>query len=158
LIIASGTNRAGQVPEKFCKGRSQEKTPLRWLELFERRCTRFLSRSNVPEAITELRAADPESGSADSLEIAYVRGKVYLSAKRGKEAASEFQGILDRSDSLGSTPIIALAHLGLARAYALQGDTAKAKAAYKDFLTLWKDADPDVPILKQAKVEYAKLQ
>jgi serine/threonine protein kinase/predicted Zn-dependent protease len=117
-----------------------------------------LDQNNVPEAITELRAADPESGSADSLEIAYVRGKVYLSAKRGKEAASEFQGILDRSDSLGSTPIIALAHLGLARAYALQGDTAKAKAAYQDFLTLWKDADPDIPILKQAKVEYAKLQ
>jgi cytochrome c-type biogenesis protein CcmH/NrfG len=55
-------------------------------------------------------------------------------------------------------PIGALAHLGLARAYLLQGDTAKAKAAYQDFLTLWKDADPDVPILKQAKAEYAKLQ
>ncbi len=52
----------------------------------------------------------------------------------------------------------ALARLGLARAYALQGDTAKAKAAYQDFLTLWKDADPDIPILKQAKAEYAKLQ
>jgi cytochrome c-type biogenesis protein CcmH/NrfG len=55
-------------------------------------------------------------------------------------------------------PICALAHLGLARAYATQGDTAKARAAYQDFLTLWKDADPDIPILKQAKAEYAKLQ
>jgi hypothetical protein len=60
--------------------------------------------------------------------------------------------------SIGLNPVGALAHLGLARAYALQGDTIKAKATYQDFLTLWKDADPDIPVLKEAKAEYAKLQ
>jgi hypothetical protein len=76
----------------------------------------------------------------------------------GSEAASEFQKILDHRGIVGNEPIGALAHLGLARAYALQADTAKARAAYQDFLTLWKDADPDIPVLKQAKAEYAKLQ
>jgi hypothetical protein len=69
-----------------------------------------------------------------------------------------FQKILYHRGIVLSDPIGALAHLGLARAYVLQGDTTKAKSAYLDFLTLWKDADPDIPILKQAKAEYAKLQ
>jgi eukaryotic-like serine/threonine-protein kinase len=88
----------------------------------------------------------------------YVRGQVYLAAHRGSEAAFEFQKILDHRGVVLNEPIGALAHLGLARAHALQGDTTKAKAAYEDFLALWKDADPDVPILKQAKAEYAKLK
>ena len=89
--------------------------------------------------------------------INYLGGLAYLQAHKPAAAAQEFQKILDRS--LVSSELIGpLAHLGLARAYALQGDTAKAKSAYKDFLTLWKDADPDIPILKQAKAEYAKLQ
>jgi eukaryotic-like serine/threonine-protein kinase len=73
-------------------------------------------------------------------------------------AVAEFQKILDHSGLVQNRPTGALAHLGLARAYALQKDTAKAKAAYQDFLTLWKDADPDMPIYKEAKTEYAKLQ
>jgi eukaryotic-like serine/threonine-protein kinase len=73
-------------------------------------------------------------------------------------AASEFQKILDHSGLLWNCATGALARLGLARAYVLQGYTAKARAAYQNFLTLWKDADPDIPILKEAKVEYAKLQ
>ena len=77
--------------------------------------------------------------------------------KKPTAAAQEFQKILDRSLVIGELAG-PLAHLGLARAYALQGDTAKAKTAYQDFLTLWKDADPDIPILKQAKAEYAKLE
>jgi tetratricopeptide (TPR) repeat protein len=87
----------------------------------------------------------------------YVRGEAYLAAHRGGEAAAEFQKILDHRGIVLNEPIGALAHLQLGRAYALQGDTAKARAAYQDFLTLWKDADPDIPILKQAKAEYAKL-
>jgi ATP/maltotriose-dependent transcriptional regulator MalT len=88
----------------------------------------------------------------------YVRGKAYLAAHRGSEAADEFQKILKQRSIVQNEPIGALAHLGLARAYSMQGDTAKAKSAYQDFLALWKDADPDIPILKQAKAEYAKLQ
>ena len=87
-----------------------------------------------------------------------MRGEAYLAAHEGSEAAGEFQKILDHRGIVVNEPIGALAHLGLARAYALQGDTAKAQAAYQDFLTLWKDADPDIPILKEAKAEYAKLQ
>jgi len=87
-----------------------------------------------------------------------VRGAAYLAGHRGSEAAAEFQKILDYRGVAGNEPLGALAHLGLARAYAMQGDTAKAKAAYQDFLTLWKDADPDIPILIAAKAEYAKLQ
>jgi hypothetical protein len=76
----------------------------------------------------------------------------------GTAAAAEFQKFIDHRALVAYFPWGALARLGLARAYALQGDTAKAKTAYQDFLTLWKDADPDIPILKQAKAEYAKLQ
>jgi hypothetical protein len=81
-----------------------------------------------------------------------------LAAPRGSEAVVEFQKILDHRGVVRNDPIGALAHLGLARGYVLQGDTAKARAAYQDFLTLWKDADPDIPILIAAKAEYAKLQ
>lgn len=88
----------------------------------------------------------------------FVRGEAYLAARHGGEAASEFQKILDHRGIIVNEPIGALAHLGLARADVLQGDTAKAKAAYQDFLTLWKDADPDIPIVIAAKAEYAKLQ
>ena len=76
----------------------------------------------------------------------------------GAAAATEFQKFLDHRGVTINFPLGALAHLGLARAYALSGDTTKAKVAYQDFLTLWKDADPDIPILIAAKSEYAKLQ
>ena len=88
----------------------------------------------------------------------YVRGEAYLAAHQGVEGAAEFQKILDHRGIVVSDPIGALAHLQLARAFALSGDKTKAKTAYQDFLTLWKDADPDIPILKQAKAEYARMQ
>jgi tetratricopeptide (TPR) repeat protein len=98
----------------------------------------------------------------------FVRGKAYLKAHQGSEAAVEFQKILDRQGLLALSPIRALANLYLARAYALQSNSlagpeagaerAKARAAYEGFMTLWKDADADIPILKEAKAEYAKLQ
>ena len=87
-----------------------------------------------------------------------MRGKAYLAAHRGSEAVVEFQKILDERSIVQNETIGALAHLGRGRAYVLQGDSAKAKVAYKDFLSLWNDADPDIPILKQAKAEYEKLQ
>jgi len=102
------------------------------------------------------------SGLTGDLDIlmspAYVRGEAYLMLHDGNRAAAEFQKLIDHRGLVVNFPWGALARLKLARAYAMQGDTAKARAAYRDFLTLWKDADPDVPILKQAKAEYAKLQ
>jgi len=86
-----------------------------------------------------------------------VRAKAYLAGHQGGEAATEFQKILDHRGVVVNAPIGALANLGLARAYSLQGDNPKARAAYQEFLTLWKDADSDIPILKVAKAEYAKL-
>lgn len=93
-----------------------------------------------------------------SLYPAYVRGEAYLAAHRGAEAAAEFQKILDHRGVVGADPVGALAHLQLGRAFALLGDKTKAKVAYRDFLTLWKDADRDIPILQQAKAESAQLQ
>jgi serine/threonine protein kinase len=127
-------------------------------------------RGGRPEqAIEALRAASPyELGSGPTaagrplpglrMMAVYVRGEAYLAAHQGAQAAIEFQKIVDHPGIVLLSPVGALAHLGLARADALQGDTAKAKIAYQDFLALWKNADPDIPILKQAKAEYAKLQ
>jgi eukaryotic-like serine/threonine-protein kinase len=92
------------------------------------------------------------------LEAMYLRGYAYLESRNNKEAASEFQTILDHRSLTVNSPIGPLSHLGLGRALAASGDTPKARTSYQDFFALWKDADPDIPILKQAKVEYAKLQ
>jgi len=99
-----------------------------------------------------------EFGFATTLLSAYDRGRAYLKMKKGQEAASEFQRVLDHRGVDPAGLEYALSYLGLARAYALQGDSAKSRTAYQDFFALWKDADPDIPVLKQAKAEYAKLQ
>jgi tetratricopeptide (TPR) repeat protein len=134
-----------------------------------------LDKKNPAAALTALQAASPiELGqilfvaNISCLYHVYVRGEAYLAAGQGKEAAAEFQKIIDHSGIVWNCWTGALAHLGVARANALQSRTSqgadsdaarvRALAAYKDFFTLWKDADPDIPILKQAKAEYAKLQ
>jgi len=122
-----------------------------------------ISKSNSSQAIVDLEAAGPyEQGSAEALISnlypAYVRGQAYLSAHNGAAAASEFQKLLDHRGIVNNFVTGSLAHLQIGRAYAMAGDTTKAKVAYQDFFTLWKEADPDIPILKQAKAEYAKLQ
>jgi serine/threonine protein kinase/tetratricopeptide (TPR) repeat protein len=88
----------------------------------------------------------------------YVRGEAYLAKGRGSEAAREYQKLVDNRSVVQNCPLGALAHLGLGRAYTLQGDTQKARTAYQDFFALWKDADPDIPVLIAAKAEYAKLK
>jgi tetratricopeptide (TPR) repeat protein len=115
---------------------------------------------NAPEkAVAALQAATPyELGTAQGLLPIYIRGQAYLRAKRGAEAAAEFQKIVDHRGIAPTLTEHSLAKLGLGRAYRITGDTAKARAAYQDFFALWKDADPDIPILKEAKAEYAKLQ
>jgi len=123
-----------------------------------------LSKGDASKAIALLEAASAyELGTpAQTIYLqvypAYIRGQAYLMGHKGPEAAAEFQKIIDNPGVVTNEPIGALAHLQLARAYALAGDTAKAKAAYQDFLALWKDADRDIPILKQAKAEYEKLK
>jgi hypothetical protein len=125
---------------------------------------RELNRNNPADAVKSLENATSIELSTDfllfgaTMHPTYLRGLAYLASRQGTNAAAEFQKIIEHRGLVGNCPLGALAHLGLGRAYALAGDTAKARAAYNDFLTLWKDADPDIPILKQAKAEYAKLQ
>jgi serine/threonine protein kinase/tetratricopeptide (TPR) repeat protein len=116
-----------------------------------------LQSGNAAKAVETLAAAMPyELGQ--TLLPAYIRGEAYLKLGQGSAAAAEFQKIVDHPGAVQNDPLGAVAHLGLARSFALSGDNAKARTAYQDFLGLWKDADPDIPILKQAKAEYAKLQ
>ncbi len=121
-----------------------------------------LNRGDPVKAIELLQVAVPyELGARldlGALYPIYVRGEAHLAAHQGAEAAIEFQKILDHRGVVGSDPIGALARLQLGRAYTLTGDKIKAKAAYLDYLTLWKDADPDIPIFREAKEEYARLQ
>ncbi len=123
-----------------------------------------LQRKDASRAIELLKVAGAVELSADSLTTVqvylcpiYLRGQAYLMLRDGNAAAVEFQKLIDHRGLMGNFPWGAVAHLGLARAYAMQGDTVKAHSAYQDFLTLWKGADPDIPILKQAKAEYAGL-
>ncbi len=111
--------------------------------------------SLAPSGPYELGFPSPSLGFG--LYPVFLRGEAYVAARQGAAAMAEFQKILDHPTIAGNEVIAALAHLGMARASVLSGDTAKAKTEYQDFFALWKDADPDVPILKQAKAEYAKL-
>lgn len=126
---------------------------------------RELSLNNPSKSVEILKVAAPydlgtlaTGGYAMALYSVYVRGEAYLAVHQGREAAVEFQRILDHPGIVTNEPIGAFARLQVARAHKLAGDTARARAAYQGFLTLWKDADPDIPILKQAKAEYANLQ
>jgi len=120
-----------------------------------------LQRNQPSQALAHLEAAAPYefgSGPASSgYSINHVRGEAYLRMRDGAKAAAEYQKILDHRGTDPLDVAYNLSHLGLGRAYALQGNTSAAKSAYQDFFALWKDADPDVPILKQAKAEYDKL-
>jgi tetratricopeptide (TPR) repeat protein len=126
-----------------------------------------LNQGEPTKAIELLQVAVPHESAISAIAFfgllgsfypAYVRGEAYLSLHQGAQAATEFQKILDHRGLVSADPIGALAHLQLGRAHALASDGDKARASYNDFLTLWKDADPDIPILKEAKAEYAKLQ
>jgi hypothetical protein len=117
-----------------------------------------LNRNNPGKAVEILQPVVAYDLANFRLLSAYERGQAYLMLKRGNEAAAEFQKLLDHPGVVLNSVLGALAHLQLGRAYAVAGDNAKARSAYQDFFALWKDADPDIPILKQAKAEYAKLQ
>jgi len=154
--------------EKWAAGYDR-KSPLGWLlqnrYLPVMRAALAMARENAAEAIEHLRMVNGNTpfwsndpSSIDGMMPAYLRGQAYLQLRQGKEAASEFQRVIDHPGIVVNALFGPLARVGLARAYVLQGDTAKARAAYQDFLTLWKDADPNIPILIQAKMEYGRLQ
>jgi len=121
-----------------------------------------INSGNSPQALIDLEAPAPYELGGPSpfgyLYPVYVRGQAYLGSHNGAAAAREFQKILDHRGIVVNFPLGALAHLQLGRAYALAGDKIKARSAYQDFLNVWKEADPDIPILKEANAEYAKLQ
>jgi eukaryotic-like serine/threonine-protein kinase len=165
LAVAPGAARQTQV-EKLAADldrRFPEDTMVRFTYLPTVHAQLAFNRKDYSKAIEALQSAAPyELGTpsaswSPTLYPIYLRGEVYVAAHRGSEAAAEFQKILDHRGIVLNALIGALARLGLARAYALSGDTARSHDAYQDFLTLWKNADPDIPILKQAKAEYARL-
>jgi DNA-binding winged helix-turn-helix (wHTH) protein/Flp pilus assembly protein TadD len=165
LAYAGDETRAQALADDLSKS-SPEDTLLQLNYLPALRAKVALLHSNPQKALDILKVASPYElglpavGSYNwpNLYPVYVRGEAYLAAHQGREAAAEFQKILDHRGIVLNEPIGALAHLQLGRAYAMQGDTAKARAAYQDFLSLWKDADPGIPVLREAKAEYAKLQ
>jgi tetratricopeptide (TPR) repeat protein len=166
-LALSGDSARAQTLANDLKGRFPEDSAVRFSYQPALRALLALKRGEPSKAIELLQIAAPyELGSPPSAYVGFfgalypifVRGEAYLAAHQGAEAAGEFQKILDHRGIVISDPIGALAHLQLGRAFALSGDKTKAKTAYQDFLNLWKDADADIPILKQAKAEYAKLQ
>jgi len=161
FALAGNTDDANRAIEDLTK-RFPRNTVVQTRYLPMARSALALNSGNAQAALDALTAAAPyELGHTNedftfALYPIYLRGRAYLEAKNGAAAAGEFQKILDHAGIVGNEPIGALAHLGLGRAYTATGDSAKARSAYEDFFTLWKDADPDIPILKQAKAEYAK--
>ena len=158
LAVSGDVSRAQAITADLSR-RFPEDTLLHAVSLPMVEALAAMNRKAPNEAIVPLQAAAPyELGVAQGLLPIYIRGQAYLQAKHGTEAAAEFQKIVDHRGIAPVAPEHSLAKLGLGRAYVMIGDAAKARAAYQDFFALWKDADPDLPILKEAKAEYAKLQ
>ena len=166
-LALSGDSAQSQTLANDLEKRFPEDTSVRYSYLPALGALLALNQREPSKAIELLQIAVPYDlgaprssfhGFFGALYPVYVRGLSYLAGHQGAAAAAEFQKILSHRGIVVSDPIGALAHLQFGRALALSGDKSKAKTAYQDFLTLWKDADPDIPILKQAKVEYGKLQ
>lgn len=166
LAVGEEFSRARAIAEDLEK-RFPEDTSVRFNYLPALRGVFALHDGNPARAIELLKTEGSNEFAVSAIDFntfygglypAWVRGQAYLSEHHGTQAATEFQKILDHRGLVISDPIGALAHLQLGRAYAMVGDNNKAKSAYDDFLNLWKDADPEIPILKQAKLEYARLQ
>jgi serine/threonine protein kinase/tetratricopeptide (TPR) repeat protein len=163
LARAGEASRAEAMADQLAK-EHPDNTALKFYWLPSIRAAVEINRNNPGKAIENLAPAVPyELGEPPQLYLgtlypAYLRGEAYLQLHKGKEATAEFQKLLDHRGIVLNFPLGALAHLGLGRGSALQGDNAKARTAYQDFFALWKDADRDIPILMAAKSEYAKLQ
>jgi eukaryotic-like serine/threonine-protein kinase len=165
LALAGDSSGSQKLASDLGK-RFPEDTPVQFEYIPTLRALFALAHQAPSDAVERLQTALPYDfalpGTAffarfGGLYPAYVRGRAYLAGGQGREAAGEFQKVLDHRGVVWADPIGALAHLQLGRALVASGDKGKARSAYKDFLTLWKDADPDLPIFKQANAEYAKL-
>ena len=162
LALAGDTAGATRIADDLEK-RFPEDTVMHYNSLPVMRASIALRSGDSAKAIAALTVSTPhELGQAAQqatfvLYPVYVRGLAYLAAKQGVAAAGEFHKVVNHWGLVQNEPIGALAHLGLGRAYVLSGDTSKAQAAYREFFALWKDADSDIPILNQARAEYAKL-
>ena len=163
LALAGDSAQAARLSDDLRKNFPAD-TIVQYDDLPMIRAATALHSGDASRAVEALAEAEPyELGQTNysftfALYPVYLRGQAYLAAKQGVAAQVEFQKILDHYSVVGNQPIGALARLGLARSYTLQGDIPRARAAYSDFLSLWKNADPDVPLLKQATVEFAKLK
>ena len=168
LALALSGDLSGSQPlADDLEKRFPEDTFVKFTYLPVLRALAALSQGKPADSVERLQTALPYELAVNGLNFnhflgglhsAYVRGEALLAVHRYGDAAAEFQKILDHRGIVGADPIGALAHLQVGRALVLSGDKIKAKLAYQDFLALWKDADPDIPILRQAKAEYAKLQ
>jgi serine/threonine protein kinase/tetratricopeptide (TPR) repeat protein len=169
LLAALALARSGETAQAKTLADELEKTypsetvlKVYWLPTV--RAALDLNANNSTQALESLEAAapydlgEPEQFQVGTMYPVYIRGLAYLAGHNGTAAASQFQRIIDHPGVTINFPTGVLAHLQLGRAYAMAGDDAKAKVAYQDFFNLWKNADPDVPILKEAKADYAKLQ
>jgi eukaryotic-like serine/threonine-protein kinase len=156
FAFAGDTARAESLTSKLAKDYPSN-TDINEMVLPEVGAVIASDRNDPAKAVEHLQPAQSYD-LAFFFEIPYVRGQAYLLQHKGPEAAAEFQKLLDHRGIVRNRIFGALAHLQSGRAYALQGDTSKARTAYQDFLALWKDADPNIPILQQAKSEYAKLK
>lgn len=157
LALVGDDRRASQLSKSLATEAATD-GPLRDIRLPELLAAIELKRGNPAKAIELLEPVKRyEEGWTDSYWAAYLRGEAYLASRQAPEAALEFQKIVDHPGVVINSLYGALARVGLARAYVLQGDTSKARASYEEFFALWKDADKDIPILKQAKAEYGRL-
>jgi tetratricopeptide (TPR) repeat protein len=155
LALCGDASRAQTLAEEVAK-KSEGDTLFQVTALARGRAVVEMARGNAAKAIELLEPA--RQYDRGRLGLIYERGDAYLRLKKGAEAAAEFQKILDRRGPAATDIVFPIAHLGMARAAALQGDASKARKFYQDFLALWKDADADIPLLIAAKAEYAKLK
>jgi serine/threonine protein kinase/tetratricopeptide (TPR) repeat protein len=162
FALSGNVPQAQKIADDLAK-RFPDDTAVQFTGLPVIRATIALDEGNPSKAVDLLQGATPyelapTAGGVMALQVVYTRGMAYLAARQAAQAVAEFQKILAHPGAAGFSPTGSLAHLQLGRAYALAGDPAKARTAYQDFFALWKDADPGIPVLKQAKAEYAKLQ
>jgi predicted Zn-dependent protease len=164
LALAGNSNRSRSLADDLAS-RFPRDTLVQFNYLPTLRAQLALNRKSATQAVDTLQVAAPYDLALAptmgtlllNLYPVYIRGNAYLAAHRGAEAAAEFKKMLDQRGLVSNEPFGALAHLGLARAYAIDGDIAKSRAAYQDFLALWKNADPGISRLVEARTEYSRL-